>query len=63
MKTRDLRAWFVNDSNWTPGYVAQLSDEAPASVSREGIEKLLDACAVTGDSAYLDVCFDIDNER
>jgi len=63
VKARDLRPWFVNDATWTPGYVAPPNDAVPANVTREGLGRLLDSAAASGDSAFLDVCFDVDNKR
>ena len=63
VKARDLRPWFVNDRNFTPGYMPPPDEHAPARVTIEGMERLLDSAAVAGDSAYLGVCFELENQR
>ena len=62
MKSNDLRPWIVNEENWTRGYVPAAEDEAARPVTREAFALLLDSAAVSGDSAFVGVCFDIGNE-
>jgi hypothetical protein len=50
----------VNDPTWTPGYVAPSGQAIPARVPLGGLERLLDSAAASGDSAFVGVCFDIE---
>ena len=61
VKAQDLRPFVIEDSYWNPGYApAKLAEDAPALVPREGFELMLDSAAISGDSAFIGVCFDLD---
>ena len=62
MKAQDLRPWIVQDATWTRGY-APTAEELPVRMPLEGFERLLESAAVSGDSAYIGVCFDLDTQK
>jgi len=57
---RDMRAWMVKDPYWTPGYVPRAEEKTPARMPLEALGNLLDAAAFGGDSAFVGVCFDLE---
>ena len=62
MKTPDLRPFVVQDPNWTPGYVPPPVEQAPcARMTLDGLKRLLDAAASSGDSAFVGLCFELEN--
>ena len=63
MKAQNLRPWIVQDATWTRGYVAPPSEEVPVRVQLEGFERLLESAAVSGDSAFIGICFDLDTQK
>ena len=63
MKRRDMRPWFVNDPTYTPGYVPHPEEDVAAPMKRDGFGQLLDSAALSGDSAFIGVCFDLTDPR
>jgi len=62
MRANDMRAWLVMDPTWAAGSVPERRDaSAAAPVTRDGFGLLLDSAATGGDSAFIGICFDIDN--
>ena len=60
MSSQDLRPFVVEDPYWNPGYAPAQPAADAAQVPREGFELLLDSAAISGDSAFIGVCFDLD---
>ena len=63
MQARDMRTWMVKDPHWTTGYVPQPEEKTPARMSLHALERLLDAAAIGGTSAFADVFFDVDSRE
>jgi hypothetical protein len=58
-----MRPWLVKDPNWTPGYVPEADESMAAPMTRDALGRLLDSAAASGDSAFIGICFDINDHR